>query len=141
MFCDGGILCWGWVLVVKLPTLFPFFLFIPRCLGYSLVALVPSDFLIKVSFLFKLISLRLSKAGVHNIDVFMMWNILMSYILSLSDQMLFAPAIITLSCFFSSWGKCFATPSKALRMCLPVKSDETELESLFRLTILTEFHS
>lgn len=90
----------GWVLVVKLPTLFPFFLFIPRCPGYSLVALVPSDFLIKVSFLFKLISLRLSKAGMHNIDVFMMWNILMSYILSLSDQMLFAPAIITLLCFF-----------------------------------------
>lgn len=74
-------------------------------LGYSLVALVPSDFLIKVSFLFKLISLRLSKAGMHNIDVFMMWNILMSYILSLSDQMLFAPAIITLLCFFSKLGK------------------------------------
>lgn len=104
MFCDGGILCWGWVLVVKLPTLFPFFLsfflFIPRCLGYSLVALVPSDFPIKVSFLFKLISLRLSKPGMHNIDVFMMWNILMSYILSLSDQLLFAPAIITLLCSF-----------------------------------------
>lgn len=40
----------------------PFFLFILRCLGFSLVALVSSKFLMKISFLSKLISLRLQSS-------------------------------------------------------------------------------
>lgn len=45
--------------VVRLPTLLLSVCFFPGCLGFSLVALVSSNFLIKISFLFELVSLRL----------------------------------------------------------------------------------
>ena len=62
----------------------PFFLFIPRCLGFPLVALVSSNFLMKRKFIFcqKLISLRLQSSRAQCPHCSHEWNILMSYLFS-----------------------------------------------------------